>query len=146
MALLLDGDDAGAGEALDELQPVLDGLPADARLAGRALAACFGPGPLRACPASLDALVKAFPEDSEVEFWYGRALARVKGRSLEAARHLRAALDRDPNNLPAVAELAATLAGLGAADNAVAVLTAARERNPAAGDRIQALIDGYQGS
>jgi hypothetical protein len=56
------------------------------------------------------------------------------------ARKLRAALERDPGNLPAIAALADQLAGLGEGDAARELLEEARRHNPEAREGIDALL------
>ena len=146
VSLLLSGDRDGALVHIEEAAGRAAGMPEDARLTSEALHACYSQGDRQACELRLESLAASDPGNGEAYVLWAQVLVELGGNPRAAAQKLRQAMARNPNNLPASVALAGLLARSGATDEAIRLLEGARERNPAARERLQELIDSCSGS
>jgi len=130
-----------AREALDETLAASDSLAESDRLLAQALNEYFADGDYAAGAALFEDLTRRFPSNGDGYVWWARGLGELEGEPLQASQKLRAAFDQDPNNLHAMVAMARQLGRVGQSEAATALLSEARERNPAAGPGIERVID-----
>ncbi len=116
------------------------GLPGRDRLFALALGAYYVDGDFEAGSAGLDDLIRRFPGHKYAYVAWARAVQELEGRPLRASRKLRAAIEQDPNNLPAIAALARQLADMGAIDDARSLLERTADHHPDARTALDRLI------
>jgi eukaryotic-like serine/threonine-protein kinase len=132
LALLAEGDRSGAAQLVDELQSRGSNLHEGDRLLADALHALYREGDLETGSETLDELSRRFSLPPAAYFAWAQALENP----LDSARTLRVAIETDPDNLLAIAALAARLRQLGDSNAAAAILDDAARRHP---DRAEAL-------
>ncbi len=138
LALLADGETADAVEVIDELASRGATLSERERLLAQALHAFYSEGNVAAGTATLEDLRRRFSVPAAAYFAWAEAEGEVADEPLDAARTLRAAIASDPDNLLAIAALAARLRGFGDVEAAKTILDDAARRHP---DRADALRD-----
>ncbi len=116
------------------------GLPGSDRLFALALGAYYVDGDFEAGSAGLDDLIRRFPGHKYAYVAWARAIEELEGRPLRASRKLRAAIEQDPNNLPAIAALSRQLADMGAIEDARGLLERTAGHHPDARAALDRLI------
>ncbi len=142
LAMLAEGDRNGATQLVDELQSRGSNLHEGDRLLADALHALYREGDLEAGSETLEELSRRFSLPPAAYFAWAQALKNP----LDSARTLRVAIETDPDNLLAIAALAARLRQLGDAAAAAAILDDAARRHPDRADALRKLAEQIDGN
>ena len=136
LALLARGEREGAARVVDELTERGANLSQGDRLLTQALHAFYREGNVELGSKTLEELARRYSLPAGAHFAWAQALSDIARDPLDSARRLRVAVETDPDDLLAIAGLAARLKQFGDLEAAKGILDDAARRHP---DRAEAL-------